>query len=206
MGLIILGGAVSTPAFDPRLHRYTIDGKEVPSVSSILRILTDAVYGPIPKETLAAAAELGTAVHACTEYLDEGELDRTSIAEEWAPYLAAYESWKRDMSPQIEAIELRLGCPRFSGTLDRIVTLGGEPWIIDLKTTSEIHPHVGVQLAAYEALASALNGGIRYRRAALQLRSDGTYRFREFSDRADETCFNALLGIHYWGIKHGRNI
>ena len=210
MGLIILGGAVSTPAFDPRLHRYTVDGKEVPSVSSILRILTDAVYGPIPKETLAAAAAFGTAVHACTEYLDEGDLDRSSVSEDWVPYLDAYEAWKQDMGPTIEAIELRLGCPRFAGTLDRIVRFNADPsevlWVIDLKTTSVLHPHVGVQLAAYVALASLMYPGHKWRRAAVQLKGDGTYAFREFKDLSDETCFNALLGIYYWGKKHGQDL
>ena len=94
-------------------------------------------------------------------------------------------------------IEERLACFTFAGTIDRVVVIDGELWIIDIKTTSSIHPHVGVQLAAYVALSEGYYGGT-YRRAALQLRGDGSFKVTEFSSWNDETCFNALLGIYHW--------
>lgn len=190
--------------FDGAKHLYsTKDGRPLPSVSRVLQPLTQSVYGPIDREVLARAAEFGTAVHACTEFWHEGSLDESSVDPEWVPYLDAYRKWVKDVQPSIEGIELRLGCHRYAGTLDRVCKIGADYWVVDLKTTSAIHPHVGVQLAAYVALAKLRWPGRQFRRAALQLRGDGTYRFQEFKDFSDETCFNALLGIYYWGKRHG---
>lgn len=198
MSSIIIPGEVGAPKFDDRLHQYTFNGRVVPSVSAILQPLTAMAYGGIDAQVLLTAARLGTAVHACTEYLDEGELDEATVDPEWAPYLDAYKAWKAAIRPEILGIELRLACSKFGGTIDRIVKIDGQLWIVDLKTTSQIHKHVGVQLAAYAALAEKHLRTTGFRRAALQLRPDGTFKVREFSSITDETCFNALLGIHYW--------
>ena len=197
MSSIIIPGRVVRPDFDDVKHLYTVDGVRVPSVSRILRPLTTAVYGEIDPETLRRATYFGTAVHACTELLDLDELDEDSVIPEWAPYLDAYKRWKTATRPAILQIEDRLGCGKYAGTLDRICSINGERWVIDIKTTSSIHPHVGVQLAAYVALAEGFYGGT-YRRAALQLRGDGSFKVTEFSSLNDETCFNALLGIYHW--------
>lgn len=201
----ILTGEVGTPYFDQRLHRYTFGGKVVPSVTQIMRPITEAAYGTIDPKVLAAAADFGTAVHAATEYLDQGVLDEATLEPEWVPYVDAYKKWKSDLGPSILQVELRLACDRFAGTIDRIVRFDADPetlWVVDLKTTSELHPHVGVQLAAYVALADAKFPKHRWRRAALQLKPNGNYEFREYRDYSDETCFVALLGIHYWGRNH----
>lgn len=149
MSSIIIPGHVVRPEFDDAEHLYTVGGVRVPSVSRILRPLTNAVYGEIDRETLRRAADFGTAVHACTELLDLDELDEDSVTPEWMPYLNAYKRWKAATRPEILHIEDRLGCSKYAGTLDRICRINGELWVIDIKTTSSIHPHVGVQLAAY---------------------------------------------------------
>lgn len=198
MSSIIIPGEVGAPKFDERLHQYTFNGRVVPSVSAILQPLTAMAYGHIDPDVLIQAAMLGTAVHACTEYLDEGELDDSTVESSWVPYLNAYKAWKEVARPEILGVEVRLACAKFGGTIDRIVKIDGQPWIIDLKTTSQIHKHVGVQLAAYAALAEKFTKKTGYRRAALQLKPDGTFKVKEFSSVTDEICFNALLGIKYW--------
>lgn len=201
MSTIIIPGDVVRPEFEDERHLYFINGQNIPSVSKLMRPLTDLVYGPIDKEILKAAQQFGTAVHACTEYYDEGVLDWDSVDPEWLPYVNAYLKWREDTNPKILRVEDRLGCIKYAGTLDRICEINGQKWVVDLKTTSAIHPHVGIQLAAYVALAEKFYGGT-YRRAALQLRGDGTYKVYEFSSYKDETCFNALLGIYHWKVEH----
>lgn len=198
MSSIIIPGEVGAPKFDERLHQYTFNGRVVPSVSAILQPLTAMAYGGIDAQVLLNAARLGTAVHACTEYLDEGELDEATVDPKWAPYLDAYKAWKTAIRPEILGIKMRLACSKFGGTIDRIVKIDRQLWIVDLKTTSQIHKHVGVQLAAYAALAEKFTKKTGFRRAALQLKPDGTFKVREFSSITDEICFNALLGIKYW--------
>lgn len=206
MASAIITGEVGRPHFDPKLHRYTFAGRAVPSVTQIMRPLTDAAYRSIAPDVLANAAEFGTAVHAATEYWDEGELDESVLEPDWVPYLEAYKLWQRHTRPSVLQIEDRLACAKFAGTIDRIVRFDADQdetlWVVDLKTTSVLHPHVGVQLAAYVALASKMYPGHKWRRAALQLKGDGSYVFREYKDFSDETCFVALLGIHYWGKQH----
>ena len=197
MSTLLIPGDAVRPEFEEERHLYFVNGVQIPSVSALMRPLTDLVYGPIDKEVLKAAQVFGTSVHACTEYDDEGDLDPASVEPEWQPYLDAYRKWRADTRPEILHIDDRLGCSKYAGTLDRICRINGQLWVVDLKTTSAIHPHVGVQLAAYVALAEKFYGGI-YRRAALQLRGDGTYKVHEFTSYKDEICFNALLVIYHW--------
>lgn len=203
MTVILPGDVIERVDFDARIHRYQVKGRVVPSVTQVMKPLSDAVYRTVDPAVLAAKAAFGTAVHACTEYLDRDELDEESVAPEWKPYLDAYRAWRTQVQPDIKKIEWRLGSPKYAGTIDRMVEIDGDPWIVDIKTTSELHPMVGVQLAAYEALAmGALHTHRRFRRAALQLKPDGSYRFQEFKDFQDEICFSALLSIYYWSEKH----
>ncbi len=194
-----------TPEFEESTHTYKVDGKPVPSVSELIRPLTDAAYRRIDPAVLEEAAALGTAVHSCTELDDRGELDEESVPEDCRGYLSAYRAWRGVFHPEFHGIERRLGCPRYAGTIDRIAKIGGEYWIVDIKTTSELHPHVGVQLAAYEKLAGSslvIPNGKKCRRAALQLNADGTNRFREYKSLDDYTCLSALLAVYGWRQHH----
>ena len=205
MAGIILTGKALESSFDEEKHVYTnASGQKLPSVSSIIFPMSQRVYGTIDRDILRAAADFGTAVHQCTEFLDQDVLDVDSVEPEWRPYLDAYELFKAERKPTICEIEWRLACEKFAGTIDRLMTIDDQLWIVDLKTTTQIHAHVGLQLAAYEALARLHMTGRKepMRRAALQLRKDGTYRFIEFSDDSDYACFNALLNIHNWSEKH----
>jgi hypothetical protein len=201
-GVSLLGmslGDVAEPAFEAGRHIYTRGGRTLPSVSALLSPLTAEAYGSIDPETLAAKAAFGTAVHACTEYDDLGLLDEATVEPEWAPRLAAYRKWRREMAPDVRAIELRLCCDAFAGTLDRIVRMQGALWVVDIKTTSTIHPHVGIQLAAYEILARAhLNEPAPLKRGALQVNADGGYKFREFRSLHDYRALAALISLYSW--------
>ena len=54
---MIFVGEVSRPTFNEALHRYTVQGREVPSVTQILKPLTDLAYGQIAPSVLKAAAD-----------------------------------------------------------------------------------------------------------------------------------------------------
>lgn len=205
-GIILTGKPIEVD-FDETKHVYaTPEGVRVPSVSELLRPLTASVYSEVDPEVLRRAAEFGTAVHACTEFLDAGDLDEDSIDPAWASSLDAYKAFLRDCAPEWSGVELRLACERYAGTLDRVGTMKGETWIVDLKTTSTIHDHVGVQLAAYEALYRAHHPGFpetaEIKLAALQLRKDGTYRLVQFGSAADRACVNALITLRNWKLNH----
>lgn len=201
-----LTGGLLECSFDDAQHRYTVEGGVVlPSVTQIMKPLTQSAYRFIPRAVLDNAATLGTFVHACTELMDEDDLsDEDRQDAEARGYLDAYEAWKRIANPEFLGVELRLACRSFAGTIDRVAVINGEHWIIDLKTTSELHAHVGIQLAAYEVLSRLAFPEVKtFRRAALQLKEDGKYRFKEYASPMDKQCFFGLLNLHLWRTANG---
>ena len=50
--------------FDDDKHIYKLNGIEIPSVTTIMKPLSNAEYNGISENTLRKAAEKGTAVHA----------------------------------------------------------------------------------------------------------------------------------------------
>lgn len=192
-----------TLEFDPVEHRYSVDGQTIPSVTQLLAPLYAEIFARIPREVLERKRAIGVAVHAATELIDEGALDESSIDEEIAGYLCAYEAFLLDESPCWTMSETRLWHPglRFAGTLDRAGFIRGEPSIVDIKTVSELHAAVGLQLAGYDLLsADGLERPFRY---ALQLKPDGTYRLEPFTDPDDGRVFLSLLTTYHWRMKHG---
>ena len=201
-----LTGGLIECSFDDEHHKYTIEGGlALPSVTQIMRPVTENAYRFIPRAVLDNAASLGTFVHACTELMDDDDLsDEDRQDAEAKGYLDAYEAWKRVANPSYQGIELRLACHSYAGTIDRVAIINGENWIVDLKTTSELHAHVGIQLAAYEELSKLAFPEVKvFRRAALQLKEDGTYRFLEYSSPLDKECFFGLLNLHLWRAANG---
>lgn len=178
--------------FDEATHRYTWNGRPVPGVTSILKPLQD--FGAIPPAVLAAKADLGTRVHLATELDDAGTLDEQSITDDVRPYLAAWRQFKADRDPVIVMAEQRVFCEPlcFAGTLDRVLFMGGDEWLVDIKTSAGVPVSAGPQTAAY---ANAL-GQPDLRRAVILLRPDGTYHFHELAGHADWSVFQACLVIH----------
>lgn len=199
------GGAPIEVTFDEDAHRYTTaNGVIIPSVTTLMKPLTEKAYRSIDREVLRVAAELGTAVHECTEFFDCGDLDEDSVLPEWTPYLEAYQKFLADYKSEHIAVEQKLACESWSGTIDRVSTIGNDLWIIDLKTTSSIHAFAGIQLAGYALLWHIHHPEEtrKINRAVLQLRDDGTYKFKAFTSDDDFTCFLSLLSINKWETNH----
>ena len=201
--------AASQPAidFDEANHLYFVNGKQTPSVSSILSPLVDFSY--VPRETLEYASQRGTAVHRATELYDLGTLDDESVDEAVRPYLDAWKLFRDETGFVPRLIERRVHHADYGycGTIDRegcMTELAGSPQaIIDIKTPVHLGPVVGLQLAAYqEALRSeGFQVDLRF---AVQLRSDGNYRLQSYIEKSDFGVFVALLTLKRWREKHGR--
>jgi hypothetical protein len=178
--------------FNPATHQYSWGGRIVPSVTQILRPLFD--FSGIDPEVLAAAADRGNRVHKATELFDQGRLDTLDLGD-MGPYVWAYKQWHLEMSPVILEAEKQVYCGQhnFAGTLDRVASVYGEEWLVDIKTSDAIPASVGPQTAAYER---ALSWGSPLKRAVLQLKGDGTYRWRELSSPGDWPVFLSCLVIH----------
>jgi hypothetical protein len=103
----------------------------------------------IPDYRRDTAADVGTRVHLFAEQLARGE-EPEPTAEE-APFVAAYRAFLAEYRPRFLAVEemvcsLRHG---YAGTLDAIAVIGGETFLLDVKSGAGIYPETGLQLAAY---------------------------------------------------------
>lgn len=197
-------------SFDANTHTYKLNGVPVPAVTRVLEPLYD--FDPMIGY-LESARRRGVAVHLETERHDRaaaniisGVWDPEGPSSLVAPYLKAWQKFLSDTDFEIHDIELQVWSARhrYAGTLDRIGVLNGRRCVIDIKTTAQIKPVMGVQLAAYQAaLNESLMKNTQYPyRFVCQLKPDGTYRLQEFREKSDFSVFLALLQIHNWRSHH----
>ena len=182
-------------SFDEAAHRYTVDGVEVPSVTTVCRFL--AYDQKSDKPWLArVAADRGTRIHAACAAIDYGiEPEET---DDISGYLKAYRRFLKDYRPDWEGIEYIAGDTLLgiAGTIDRFGTLyDGRTCILDIKTGSQLHDApLSAQLTGYKRLLALNRGFCPDYLYALQLSKDGTYHLREV--RQDDELLNACIFIN----------
>lgn len=180
--------------FNEGNHTYILKDAILPSVTQIMKPLSDEIYSHIDPEVLRFAATRGTDVHFATELYDlYGVID---IRPELMPYLEAYIQWHKDYQPEIIAVEKRLYHKRlfYAGTIDRLAIINRKITLIDLKTTNALETElVSVQDSAYRDMFISRDVRIDVQ-AVLQLKPDGTYVYKELDDALD--IFIALYKIH----------
>jgi len=99
-----------------------------------------------------AAATIGTALHRATELADLGLDVPEMFAERVAEYRATLEAHGVVIDRDLVECVLVLWEYDIAGTADRIITIGDERYVFDLKTGESIHPHgFAIQLAIYAA-------------------------------------------------------
>lgn len=192
--------------FEALGHRYFLGGKQIPSVTGIMRPLSGAYYRTVNDDILANAANRGTAVHEAAEnYIKFGIVD---IDDECKGYFLGFKDWFVQRKPEPIATELKFyhKILRYGGTADLLCNLDGGLSLVDYKTTSEISRMlVRVQLEAYrQALKSH---GIKVEdKIALGLKKDGTYSEQRFAliDMEAWECFAALRTVCTYQSKFGR--
>lgn len=197
-------GEVAEFHFDPATHRYTFNGRLIPSVTGLLKDAGILKFGGQGTELEnEVTMSRGRAAHAACEYLDQGRLDPATVADEVMPYLMAYEKFKAERGFKPRRIEEPLFSPTFmfAGTLDREGVIGKEAWLIDLKT-GKAEPHHGLQLAGYDLLLPTLTRPRR--RAVLELHNDGSYRIEEYTGRRDRDVFQSILAVYWWKMNNGK--
>lgn len=140
----------------------------------------------------------GSALHAATHYLDEGDLDWKTVDPVISGRLRSYQQFLSDLRPENLLVEERVHHPlyRYQGRLDRLVCIGGRHGVLDLKGPSKA-AWQGLQLAAYAACF-----GVPLARWSLHL-SDERYLLVEHRERTDWGVFTAALSVVSWRKKHG---
>src|SRR5690606_31452396 len=105
----------------------------------------------IDEAVLDNACNRGHQIHKATENIDLGK--EYEIDDKWKDYLLQYKKFKALRKPKIKEVEQLLTNGEYCGTLDRIMELEGEKWLIDIKTSAQINTDlVSVQLGGYKKL------------------------------------------------------
>ena len=179
---------------DEASHTYRFGGQVVPGVTSILAPLSN--FDRVPKHVLDAASAFGKAVHLACELDDLGALDESALDPELSPYLQGWRKFSADHQVKWPFIESPVyhSTMRYAGTLDRLGLVNGELTVVDIKSSVQLYPSVGPQLAAY---ASA-KGVPDAKRMAVQLKPDGTYVAKPYTDPTDWPVFCSLLTLRNW--------
>jgi len=149
-------------------------------------------YSMIPQNVLQAAAHRGTAVHKALHYYDDGELDESTIDPMILPYVEAGIRFYAESRFEVAHVEQRVVnlTHYYAGTLDRTGAFpDGSVAVLDWKTGILVPGH-GLQLAAY---AGCMDHPRKYRRIAVQLKDDGTYRIEEYPMKDFERDFRLFL-------------
>ena len=141
--------------FDEEKHIYTINGKNLPSVTDICRFLSYDQAVNAKQWLRDDAARRGSQIHAlCALYDYEHDL-LNGIERDISPYFDAYIGFLRDYRPEWELIEHPMGSEHlgFAGTLDRYGIIDGKYCLLDIKTSSHLHKvPLSAQLAGYALL------------------------------------------------------
>lgn len=183
--------------FDQEKHEYRLDGELIPSVSELLKPITEDHYGAINPAVLAQAAARGTEVHEATESIDYG-LDPEDISLDIFPYLDAYCAFLRDYKPEWYGIEDMVyggvadihGSFDYAGTIDRWGMIDGTMAVVDIKTVAQPSPVQKITTAIQTYLYSCAlcfcgkQQQKPTRRYALYLKKDGTYDLLDLDDYA----------------------
>lgn len=193
--------------FDAETHRYSLAGCPLASVTQILKargLIDDRWF-------TEEARERGSFVHQAIEYLNYGDLDWSSIPDEYRGYVDAWALFLADAGFEPCGAELALGSAvnGYAGTLDAYGLLNGKPALVEAKTGA-LAPWHFVQLAAYhDLLMDPVNAhalGLKPEDApalhlTCQLKPDGTYALHPFGPRGlpyYRSRWRECLNLHHF--------
>ena len=188
--------------FEEREHVYKLNGFTIPSVTTVMKPLSDDTYGSVDKEVLNRAAARGTAVHNAIEnYLN---FDIEDIPLEYSGYFDGFKRWKQMHSVKPIGTEIRLYHKGllYAGTADLVAEVDGKITLVDYKTSASVQDKLcGVQLEAYDKALQS-HGYAVEQRAILHLKKDGEYAFIPFEANSEYwRVFTALLTVQNYKKK-----
>jgi hypothetical protein len=157
----ILGDGWPKPALVPwgikSVAEYAVNNREELAALPPTEML--ATLKGAPYRERDAAAKRGTEVHKLAEALVQG--DEVTVPAELERHVAHYVEFLDAFKPQpilVEPVVYNLTYG-YAGSADLVADIGGETWLLDLKTNrSGVFPEVAYQLAAYRYAEFYIDG------------------------------------------------
>lgn len=161
-------------------HQYLIDGKLVPSVSTLVAYATGDIYKDIPEGILRKAGDHGTKVH---EAIEEWERSKTDDESE---ELKAYQELKKIYMLDVKNMEQMVHYKKhFCGRYD-IMDTDGTIW--DIKTTAKIHmENLEWQIGLYN-----LALGIERKGFCIHIPKKGKYGVYLVNPKTNKECIELI--------------
>lgn len=134
--------------FDEETHTYTLGGKVLPSVTSILEaVLFHNKYDGVDEETLKLASEKGRLIHKeIEEYVLK---DKMGFTEELTNFIDLVNKEKLTLYGS----EIKVNNDTFAGTIDLLFKYKDKLCLADIKTTYKLDKeYVSWQLSLYKYL------------------------------------------------------
>ena len=146
--------------FDEEHHHFSQEstGQILPSVTQVLSkmgLTPDFLKWVDPWYALR-----GSLAHRATELHDNGILDESTVDEEIAPYLAAYQKFRKEWAGEIVKTEYRMWHPtyKYAGIVDRVIE-GSKCYVLYLEKNGyrfeevkNLRSHLNVFLSALNVL------------------------------------------------------
>jgi hypothetical protein len=103
----------------------------------------------IPDYQRDTAADIGTRIHRLVEQLARGT--EPEVTAEEPPFVDGYRRFLAAYQPRFLAVEEMVASlrHRYAGTLDAIAVIGGETFLLDVKSGAGVYPETALQLAGY---------------------------------------------------------
>ena len=137
--------------FDEAGHIYRLNGLVIPSVTTLMKPLSDDFYRTVDPNVLDRAARRGTAIHNAVEnFTTFGVQD---IAPQYAGYFQSFLQWWELRKPEPLAMEHKVyhKILRYAGTADLICVIGGRLTLVDYKSSAQVNSKLcAVQLEGYD--------------------------------------------------------
>lgn len=143
---------------------YTYQGKPVPRVTSILSKMIHEDFlmywsnnlglkHQHYKTVLNEAAKLGSKAHKGFEiFLKEGTVNEDAPFFPMKAFLSWWNNIRENNKVEILGQEHPLVCPYYGGTYDLLLSINGDKWLVDFKTSNKVTYKYFLQLAAYNRI------------------------------------------------------
>jgi hypothetical protein len=189
--------------FDAATHRYTVDGVDYPSVTTVIEAAGLVDYDMLSADDLEFYRQRGTALHQACWFDDEGDLNEATVDPLVMSRLSAWRKFRSELPFNVVTSERRLFDRRygFAGTPDRHVEFpDGKRGVIEIKSGA-IQSAAAIQTAAQSYLLEANGEYFDLKRYAVHLKPNGGYSVKEFfvsAYRQDLSVFLSALTCFKW--------